>query len=136
MLSGSKVVDEEAALRTVSTFGKNCRRAAALGDMLELGRSTVEAHRQVGALVAELGLDYLAVTGGQAAVVADAAGTGGMDRERIKVCSDTDEVARWLAELIEERKIQQGDWVLLKGSRGMRMERVLATLTEILAAQR
>jgi murE/murF fusion protein len=122
-----------AALRTVSTFGRNCRRAAALGDMLELGRSTAEAHRQVGALVAELGLDYLAVTGAQAAVVADAAGQGGMDRERIRVCSGTDEVARWLAELVEERKIQQGDWVLLKGSRGMRMERVLAALTELLA---
>ncbi len=123
-----------AALRTVSTFGNNCRRVAILGDMLELGRGTAEAHRQIGALVAALSLDYLAVTGAQAAVVADAAGACGMDRERIKVGAGTDEIARWLVELIEQRKIQQGDWVLLKGSRGMRMERVLASLTEFLAA--
>ncbi|MHB8810340.1 MAG: UDP-N-acetylmuramoyl-L-alanyl-D-glutamate--2,6-diaminopimelate ligase [Desulfobulbaceae bacterium] len=125
-----------AALRTVSTFGNNCQRIAVLGDMLELGQGAVAAHRQVGALVAELGLDYLAVTGAQAAVVAEAARAGGMARERIKVCAGTDAIARWLAELIEERKIQQGDWVLLKGSRGMRMEQVLASLTELLAVQR
>lgn len=122
-----------AALRTVSTFGKNCRRAAALGDMLELGRGADAAHRQIGALAAGLGLDYLAVTGEHAAVVAEAARAGGMAGERIKVCVDTDEVVRWLAGLIEQRKIQQGDWVLLKGSRGMRMERVLSGLTELLA---
>jgi murE/murF fusion protein len=123
-----------AALRTVSTFGKNCRRAAALGDMLELGAGARTAHQQIGALVAELSLDYLAVTGEHAATVAAAALAGGMGRDRIKVCANTDEVARWLAQLAAEQKIQQGDWVLLKGSRGMRMERVLAVLTELLAA--
>lgn len=122
-----------AALRTVSTFGKNCRRLAVLGDMLELGQGVAGAHRQVGAMVAALGLDYLAVTGEQAALVAEAARAGGMAGERIKVCAGTDEVARWLVQLIEQRKIQQGDWILLKGSRGMRMERVLASLTELLA---
>ncbi|HBI16055.1 MAG TPA: UDP-N-acetylmuramoyl-L-alanyl-D-glutamate--2,6-diaminopimelate ligase [Desulfobulbaceae bacterium] len=123
-----------AALRTASTFGRNCRRAAVLGDMLELGESAPAAHRQIGELAAELGLDYLAVTGEHAAVVAEAARAGGMGKNRIKECVDTDEAARWLAQLIEQQKIRQGDWVLLKGSRGMRMERVLTGLTELLSA--
>ena len=101
--------------------------------MLELGTGAAEAHRGIGALVAGLGLDYLAVTGEHAGQVAEAAAAGGMARERIKVCRGTDEVASWLAGLIEQRKIQQGDWVLLKGSRGMRMERVLPRLNEIFA---
>ncbi|MFZ5797373.1 MAG: UDP-N-acetylmuramoyl-L-alanyl-D-glutamate--2,6-diaminopimelate ligase [Thermodesulfobacteriota bacterium] len=123
-----------AALRTVSTFGDRCRRIAVLGDMLELGRETTKAHRHIGALVAELKLDYLAVTGEQAAVVAEAAAGGGMDRERIKVAADSDEIVRWLARLIEQQKLHRGDWILLKGSRGMRMERVLTGLSQLFSS--
>ncbi|MDH3330003.1 MAG: UDP-N-acetylmuramoyl-tripeptide--D-alanyl-D-alanine ligase, partial [Desulfobulbaceae bacterium] len=119
-----------AALRTVSGFGRDCRRIAALGDMLELGDGAVESHRKIGSLVAELGFDFLAVTGNFAGVVLQAARKAGMEKNRIMQCDSTDDVARWLADLIAGKKILQGDWLLVKGSRGMRMERVLESLAE------
>jgi hypothetical protein len=52
-----------AGLRTVAAFGSRCRHVAILGDMLELGPAAEDLHRHIGALVAELGYSYLAVTG-------------------------------------------------------------------------
>jgi MurE/MurF fusion protein len=121
-----------AALRTVMDFGRDCRRIAALGDMLELGESSVAAHRQIGALAAVVGIDYLAVTGSFAGTVAEAACRAGMKKNRIKQCGSTGEAARWIAGLIDGRKVEKGDWLLVKGSRGMRMEQVLTDLHRLL----
>ena len=123
----------KAALKTVATFGRNCRRAVALGDMFELGEGARQAHRMIGSLVAELGYDFMAVTGDFAAEVAESAERSGMERSRVMVCKDTGAVADWLAHLVAGGKIQQGDWLLIKGSRSMRMERVLEYLQEQLS---
>ncbi len=117
-----------AALRTVAGFGRRCRRVAVLGDMLELGDETVVAHRRIGRLVAELGYDLLAVTGRQAGEVAVAARAAGMAGEAVRVFSDTEGIADWLYLLLVSGELVGGDWLLVKGSRGMRMERVIEGL--------
>lgn len=124
-----------AALKTVRGFGAVCRRAALLGDMFELGKAAGQAHGEIGRLAGELGYDYLGVTGEFAETVGKAAAKAGMNKAGIKVCQDKEELANWVAELIRTNKIGRGDWLLLKGSRGMRMEQVLARLEQILTKE-
>ncbi len=114
-----------AALRTVSSFGAGFRHIALLGDMLELGEQAEAAHVEVGRQTAELGYDRLAVTGGFAEQVAQGACGAGMPEERVHVFSDTHSMADWLYQEMIRDRVATDDWLLLKGSRGMRMEEVL-----------
>lgn len=138
---GLRVVDDSynanpasmaAALTTVRTFGDRCRRAAALGDMLELGAGAAAAHRQIGRLVAELGYDFLAVTGQYAEETAGAAVKSGLAPAGVIVCPDTAAMAAWFAALMDEKRMRSGDWLLVKGSRSMRMELMLQSLELLL----
>ena len=120
-----------AGLRTTASFGKpGCRHFAALGDMLELGEASDELHRDIGTLVAELGYDGLAVTGPHAPVVAQAALAGGMASDAVQTFADHASMAQWLTQLMENGRLGAGDWLLIKGSRGMRMERLLEVLSQ------
>ena len=114
-----------AALRTVSGFGQDCRRIALLGDMLELGAEADAAHAEVGRQAAELGYDQLAVIGSFAEQVAQGACRAGMAEERVHVFADTHSMADWLYTEMIQAGVAADDWLLLKGSRGMRMEVVL-----------
>lgn len=125
-----------AALNTISQFGSSCRRVAVLGDMLELGEGAPDAHRRIGALVAELDFAYLAVTGDFRNYVAESARQGGMKKDRIISCVTTEDVARRIMALVQQKKIRPGDWLLLKGSRGMRMEQVLASFERMSGRER
>ena len=117
-----------AGLRTVAAFGQGCRHLAALGDMLELGPGSEDLHREIGTLVAELGYDFLAVTGAQARAVAAAACAAGMEPEQVRTFAEPDVMANWLIGLLAQGRIASGDWLLVKGSRGMRMERLITEL--------
>lgn len=119
-----------AALRTVAGFGDDCRRFAVLGDMFELGDASVACHREVGRVAAETGIDCLAVIGEYSEEVALAACKAGLDKDMAIRFDAIDDVVDWLMQLIAGKKIRQGDWLLIKGSRGMRMEKVLDSLTE------
>ncbi|MCI5149120.1 MAG: hypothetical protein D3916_07005 [Candidatus Electrothrix sp. MAN1_4] len=114
-----------AALRTVSGFGQNCRRIALLGDMLELGAEAETAHAEVGRQAAELGYDHLAVIGNFAGQVAQGARKAGMTEEQLHIFADTHSMADWLYQEMIQAGIRADDWLLLKGSRCMRMEGVL-----------
>jgi murE/murF fusion protein len=89
---------------------------AIVGDMLELGDHALAGHREAGALARELGLRVIAI-GDHAKTVVEAAGT---DAE----IADSPAAAarRALARTVA------GDWILLKASRGMRLERVLESM--------
>ncbi len=117
-----------AGLRTVAAFGSGCRHLAALGDMLELGPDSERLHREIGSLVAELGYDFLAVTGARAGAVADAASRAGMTAGQVRTFPAPADMADWLCRLLAEGRIGCGDWLLVKGSRGMRMERLIEEL--------
>ncbi|MBM9511075.1 UDP-N-acetylmuramoyl-L-alanyl-D-glutamate--2,6-diaminopimelate ligase [Desulfogranum marinum] len=121
-----------AALQTVASFGEQGKRIAALGDMLELGELAEAAHEQVGRLAAELGYNELAVTGEYATTVSKGALAGGMAESSIHIFADPKAIATWLYHLISNGVVAENDWLLAKGSRGMRMETIIEELEQLL----
>lgn len=114
----------EQALRSLARLRGSSRGVAVLGDMGELGEAADEAHRAAGRLVAELGLDFLFTLGPRAEVTAAGALEAGMDPSRVHVGKDHEGLAGSLRQLL-----RGNDWVLVKGSRSMRMERVVEALS-------
>jgi UDP-N-acetylmuramyl pentapeptide synthase len=109
-----------AALRTLASAEITGKRIAVLGDMRELGPAGPAEHARIGAAVKELGIDYLLTVGREARYMHDAAGIpGAVYYEQKNI------LAEYLAELIAP-----GDAVLVKGSRGMMMEDIVAFLQE------
>jgi UDP-N-acetylmuramoyl-tripeptide--D-alanyl-D-alanine ligase len=113
----------EAALKTLSEIECRGERTAILGDMFELGRQSRQQHLQLGKQVARAGIDRLYLLGAQAKHVRQGALQGGMSSERIVLGKDHTHVANLL-----RTHVKKGDWLLLKGSRGMKMETVLTKL--------
>jgi UDP-N-acetylmuramoyl-tripeptide--D-alanyl-D-alanine ligase len=113
----------QVALESLAKLKGRSRGIAVLGDMGELGDSALEAHRATGKLVASLGLDHLFALGRFARPLADAAVGAGMASDRVHVGDTHDGVASALRELL-----QGNDWVLVKGSRSMKMERIVEAL--------
>ena len=115
-----------AALDTVKAHRDDARVVAVLGDMLELGGIAEDAHRAIGAYAAASGVDMLVGLGRQARTLLDAARAAGIgETHHTETFEDT--VAFLLKELVP------GDLVLVKGSRGMRMERIVDALVARLA---
>ncbi len=96
------------------------RRIAVLADMLELGKETENAHREVGFKVAEVGIDYLITVGEAAKHIALAAKEAGLNEDKIASFSDSVSAGKFLQE-----KLKEGDVVLVKGSQSMRMEKIV-----------
>jgi UDP-N-acetylmuramoyl-tripeptide--D-alanyl-D-alanine ligase len=117
-----------AALEALQGLSRGRRSVVALGDMLELGRHSVAAHRFVGEAVGRLGFDYLFTVGEYASTLLEAAREAGMPEERLQQFSDKKEMAATLHRLRQQEELQPGDWLLIKGSRGMQMERIIAEL--------
>ena len=113
------------ALLGQAAVGTQGRRIAVLGDMLELGGFAEEAHLQLGRKVGELSIDFLLALGDWAPVVVESAIRHGMERERTRVLESHGEALSFL-----RRVMQEGDWVLIKGSRRMAMETIAEGLTE------
>ena len=122
----------KAALRTLaggpregSAHGGAGRRMAVLGDMLELGPTGPELHRDVGRVAAELRVDRLVAVGPLGWFAMEGALAAGMPAE----CAIWREDASEVIDVLRD-DLRPGDRVLVKGSRGMRMERVVAALKE------
>ncbi|MBI2461913.1 MAG: UDP-N-acetylmuramoyl-tripeptide--D-alanyl-D-alanine ligase [Candidatus Rokubacteria bacterium] len=115
-----------AALDTLRAAGGPGRVFVVLGDMLELGTHTEAAHREAGRWVAGLPADGLLTLGPAARLAAAAAQAAGCPDARALESAET--VAAALAE-----RLAPGDRCLVKGSRGMRMERVIERLLPLLA---
>jgi UDP-N-acetylmuramoyl-tripeptide--D-alanyl-D-alanine ligase len=112
----------EAAIRTLAEVQTSGKKIIAMGDMLELGAYSVEAHRSA-ALQAAAVADVLVLVGVRMSSVAEAASEAGMKKENIILCEDSRVAGERLRALVGE-----GDVVLLKGSQSMRMERAVAAL--------
>ena len=110
-----------AALDMLAARRGGRRAVVVLGDMLELGPLSDEAHREVGRAVAQLPADELIGVGRACALAVEAARSAGI-AEAYHAKSWEDAVAHLLKRLVP------GDVVLVKGSRGMRMERVVDAL--------
>ncbi len=110
------------ALKTLSMM-EGGRKIAVLGDMLELGEHALSAHMEVGAAVYESGVDMLFTAGQLGKLIARGAIDAGMPVANVNEFDDSWQVARELP-----RKLLEQDVVLVKGSRSMRMERVVEGL--------
>jgi len=111
------------ALKTLQELRKTGSAAAILGDMLELGEAAERWHREVGALVAEGMIDSLYLKGNLARYIAAGAREKGFPEEKIVFFEQPQEVVSRLLP-----RLKKGDWVLLKGSRRMKMETVAAEI--------
>lgn len=123
----------EAALSVLSsTSNKRGKRAVAvLGEMRELGDYSYELHRKVGALAAKAGVELLFTVGDMAKPVADAAVESGMDQSQvIHIPSD---VGYDRAALIISGYLHEGDIVLFKASRALRLEALISALEGVLS---
>lgn len=110
---------QKAALNVLSEMSAK-RKIAVLGDMLELGEYSAEAHKQVGEYAAEKKIDLLFTYGEEAKNIAESAKSGG-----VKSISFTDKTTLFTA-LADELKTD--DAVLFKASRGMKLEEVIEML--------
>ena len=112
----------DAALRSLGVL-KSKRKVAVLADMLELGESAQEFHRQAGEAVVRTGWDVLITVGPLALSIAEGAAKAGMPQAKVHSFPDSDSAAERIADLLRE-----GDLVLVKGSRGMKTEKIMARL--------
>lgn len=114
------------ALAIASTIHTDGRRIAVLGDMLELGALTEETHRSIGNIVASSGFDLLLTVGSAARFIAEQARASGMDDNTVYSFDNSSDAGKFLQE-----RMKEGDVVLVKGSQGVRCERVVR---EVMAA--
>ncbi len=108
----------EAALETLDVMvGK--RKIAVLGDMLELGKFTDEAHRTIGVKASNIA-HVLVLVGPRSKFIGNGALESGFAKKDIFHFDTSDMVGEYLAE-----HIKKGDIVLLKGSQGIRLEKAV-----------
>lgn len=128
--SGLVIVDDSynanprsmrAALETLEALRGKRRSVAVLGDMLELGPEAPELHAEVGTLAGQRGVDIVIGVGEHAGDLCDAARAAGCPEV---ICAE-DALA---ANAALDKRVRAGDVVLVKGSRGMRMERTVEAL--------
>ncbi len=96
-----------------------------VGDMLELGTETRKSHRELGACIAAARVDRLLAFGDNAGEVSQGAIGAGMRPHRVANCRELESLLTVL-----DCWLEPGDVVLVKGSRGMRMERVVEWLKQ------
>ena len=98
------------------------RKVAVLGDMLELGPYEQEGHEIVGRRAAEVA-NMLVTVGTLGKMIAEAACKSGLPEEAIISCDDVPQAIEVL-----QKNLVQGDVALIKGSHGLRMDRIAAAL--------
>lgn len=112
-----------AALESLQQLAKG-RKIAVMGDMLELGRYSVAEHKKVGAAAAACA-DMLITVGLRAHDIAQGALDSGMRDEQILQYDDAKRAGEEL-----QNVLKKGDTILIKGSQGMRLERVVEELMQ------
>ena len=132
LADGTTVIDDtynanpqsmRAALESLARNAGAGRGIAVVGDMGELGATSEEAHRATGRAAAELGLGGLVALGDHADRVIESAIAQGFDPARTHTAKDHDDAARAARALASAN-----DWILVKGSRALRMEQVVERL--------
>lgn len=104
---------------------RESRSIAVLGDMLELGTNSQSAHERVGRYAASSGADLLITVGQRAVGIAQAAKEAGLEGNKVFALSTTKEATDFLKPIVGAN-----DVLLIKGSRGMQMEKIVNALLE------
>lgn len=126
---GSTILDDTYNASPASTIAAlnlleelSGRKVAVLGDMLELGDYEEEGHRKVGVRAADVA-DILVTVGVRGRIIAGEAIAVGMPADRVYMLENNEEAVRLLEDLVRE-----GDVILIKGSRALRMEEIVNAL--------
>lgn len=114
-----------AALQTARALAGDGRVVAVLGDLRELGAEERAGHEEVGRAAAATGVEALVAFGGCADWIADAARAGGVAEDAICATDDPVKALSWL-----RPRLRAGDLVVVKASRGTRLERIADPLVE------
>ena len=109
-----------AAVELLCAAPEGRRRILVAGDMLELGQSSAEEHRSLGRLAARSGLDLLLGVGKEMALAVEAARAAGLESAHVV---DAEAAADWLV-----GRLRPDDVVLVKGSRGIALDRTVERL--------
>jgi UDP-N-acetylmuramoyl-tripeptide--D-alanyl-D-alanine ligase len=120
----------ERALDTLKSTPTSGRRVAFLGDMLELGEKASDFHLEVGRKAARSGVDVLVLVGELAALIGQGAREAGMSPDQIMTFEKNEQVSLFLLENLRDK-----DLLLVKGSRKMKTEEVVASLRAQYARQ-
>ncbi len=113
----------KAAVELLTQIGSDRKKIVVLGDMLELGPAAVQMHEEVGAFVACQGVDQLVTCGVLARSLAEGAKRAGLDHACILELPDAAAAAAAVKTMVKP-----GDIVLVKASRGMKLEQVVHAL--------
>ena len=108
------------ALKTLKEINTQGKRFFIIGDMLELGPLSESAHHELGQEIARSNVDYLVTVGPLASLAAESAKANVRQQLQIKKFNTHDEAVNYLL-----RKVKKGDCLLVKGSRGSKMENVV-----------
>lgn len=129
LANGASVIDDTynanpasvaEALKALEDLRGAGRSVAVLGDMLELGEQSQILHESIGEIAAKSGLDRLLLKGDFAPAVAAGAAREGMPADAVRFFQDDGEAVDFL-----KTYLRDGDWVLVKGSRRMKMEQIV-----------
>ncbi len=112
----------EESLKSLS-IQKGGRKIAVLGDMLELGERQKDFHKAAGKTAAQNRIDLLITVGPLAKYMVEGALDSGMALHNIHSFNDSEEAAREIRSLLKENDI-----VLIKGSRGVKIEKIVNVL--------
>ncbi|MDP3052403.1 MAG: UDP-N-acetylmuramoyl-tripeptide--D-alanyl-D-alanine ligase [bacterium] len=112
------------ALETLKEL-KAKRKVAVLGDMLEIGKYSLEAHEEIGKFAAGF-VDLLITIGPRAKFIAEAAAKAGLDKENISSFLIAEEAKKEV-----ELKIKKGDLILVKGSRAIGLDKVVEEIKQV-----
>ena len=118
-----------AGLRTLKQMARKSTTAI-IGDMRELGEASAQAHFDIGRLIAELAIDRVGVVGDFRDDVQRGAIAHGFPAESIRTFADKDAAVSWIKERIATKRIGKDDLILIKASRGLRFETIVAKLVE------
>lgn len=114
----------EAAIHTLKDL-KASRKIAILGDMLELGKYTNEAHEHIGELVPKV-FDILVTVGTRAKFIAEGAKENGMAQKNIHSFDTAEE-----AQLEVQKLMRKGDLILVKASRAIGLDKVVEEIRKV-----
>lgn len=101
-------------------LAEGARKFAVLGDMLELGSVSEEEHRKAGRNAFKFGIDKLIVVGERSRDIARGAENAGMLSDNIFHFAAAEDAGKFI-----QNRINEGDLILVKGSQGMRMEKIV-----------
>jgi UDP-N-acetylmuramoyl-tripeptide--D-alanyl-D-alanine ligase len=114
----------EAAINVLKDMGVGGKTIAVLGDMLEMGEWACKAHMDIGRYLVQKEIDYIVTVGKEAKNIAAGAFESGALSDRVASFDTNSQAAEFVKSVASE-----GDIILVKGSRGMKMEEIVSLLT-------